>query len=35
MAELLSKREELLQFIPDLQCHKCKNVPGPNGNQNT
>ena len=34
MAGFLSKREELLQFIPDLQCHKCKNVPGPNGNQN-
>ena len=33
MAGFLSKHEELLQFIPDLQCHDCKNVPGPNGNQ--
>ena len=33
MAGFLSKREELLQFIPYLQCYKCKNVPGPNGIQ--
>ena len=33
MAVSLSKREELLGLIPELQCHKCKNVPGPNGNQ--
>ena len=33
MAGCPSKREELLRLIPDLQCHKCKNVPGPNGNQ--
>ena len=29
MAGLLSKHEELLRLIPDLQCHNCKNVPGP------
>ena len=29
MAASLSKREELLGLIPELQCHKCKNVPGP------
>ena len=33
MAGFLSKHEELLRLTPDLQCHKCKNVPGPNGNQ--
>ena len=33
MAVFLSKCEELLKLIPDLQCRKCKNVPGPNGNQ--
>ena len=33
MAGLISKHEELLRFISDLQCHKCKNVPGPNGKQ--
>ena len=33
MAVFLSKCEELLRLIPDLQCHKCKNVPGPNGTQ--
>ena len=33
MAGFLSKREELLQLIPYLQCHKCRNVPGPNGIQ--
>ena len=27
------KCKELLRFIPDLQCHKCKDVPGPNGNE--
>ena len=29
MAGLLSKHDELLRLIPDLQCHNCKNVPGP------
>ena len=29
MAVFLSKCEELLKLIPELQCHKCKNVPGP------
>ena len=33
MAVFLSKCDELLKLIPDLQCHKCKNVPGPNGNK--
>ena len=34
MAGCLSKREELLLgLIPNLQCHECKDVPGPNGNQ--
>ena len=33
MAVFILKCEELLRLIPDLQCHKCKNVPGPNGNQ--
>ena len=33
MAGSISKQDELLRFIPDLQCYKCKNVPGPNGNQ--
>ena len=33
MAVFLSKCEELLKLIPDLQCYKCKNVPGPNGTQ--
>ena len=26
-----AKCQELLRFIPDLQCHKCKDVPGPSG----
>ena len=29
MAGFLSKHDELLRLIPDLQCHDCKNVPGP------
>ena len=29
MAVFLSKCEELLKLIPELQCHNCKNVPGP------
>jgi len=29
----LSKSKELLRLIPDLQCHDCKSVPGPNENQ--
>ena len=33
MAGLLSKNKELLRLIPDLQCHDCKSVPGPNENQ--
>ena len=33
MAGCLSKREELLGLIPELLCHECKDVPGPNGNQ--
>ena len=33
MAGYLSKVEELIRLIPELQCHACKNVPGPNGNQ--
>ena len=33
MAGCLSKCEELLGLIPELQCHECKDVPGPNGNQ--
>ena len=31
MANYQAKCQELLRFIPDLQCHKCKDVPGPNG----
>ena len=33
MAGFLSKQEELLKIIPEVQCHKCKNVPGPSGNE--
>ena len=33
MAGYLSKSKELLRLIPDLQCHDCKSVPGPNENQ--
>ena len=33
MSVSFSKHEELLRLISDLQCHKCKNVPGPNGSQ--
>jgi hypothetical protein len=33
MAGSLSKREELLGLISELQCHECKDVPGPSGNQ--
>ena len=33
MAGLLSKHEELLRLIPDLQCHICKNIPRPNWKQ--
>ena len=28
MAVYRAKIEELLRLIPDLQCHKCKDVPG-------
>ena len=30
MANYRAKCQELLRFIPDLQCHKCQDVPGPN-----
>ena len=30
---LKSKCDELLKYLPDLQCRKCKNVPGPEGEQ--
>jgi len=33
MAEYLSKCDQLLKLLPHLQCHKCKDVPGPNDNQ--
>ena len=33
MANYLAKCQELLRFIPELQCHNCKDVPGPNGNE--
>ena len=33
MAGFLSKSQELLRLIPDLQCHGCKSVPGPKDNQ--
>jgi len=33
MAGCLSKSQELLRLIPDLLCHHCKSVPGPNENQ--
>ena len=33
MSGLHSKSKELLRLIPDLQCHDCKSVPGPNENQ--
>ena len=32
MAVFLSKCEAFLTLIPDLQCHFCQNVPGPNNN---
>ena len=32
-ANYLAKCQELLRFIPDLQCHKCKDLPGPNENE--
>ena len=32
MADYRTKCQELLRFIPDLQCHKCQDVPGPKGN---
>ena len=28
MAVYRAKIQELLRLIPDLQCHKCKDVPG-------
>jgi len=31
MTNLESKRLELLKILPELQCHECKDVPGPNG----
>ena len=30
---IMTKCEELLGLISELQCHECKDVPGPNGNQ--
>ena len=33
MAGSLSKLEELLGLIPELLCHNCKSVPGPNEKQ--
>ena len=33
MAVFRSKCEALLKIIPDLQCRKCKDVPGPRNNQ--
>ena len=30
MAEFLSKCDQLLKLLPEMQCHKCKAVPGPN-----
>jgi len=30
---LKSKCDELLKYLPDLQCRKCKNIPGPDGDQ--
>ena len=33
MTNYRAKCQELLRFIPDLQCHKCKDVPGPNENE--
>ena len=33
MANYRAKCKELLRFIPDLQCHKCQDVPGPNRNE--
>ena len=34
MANFRAKSAELLRFMPDLQCHECKDVPGPNENEN-
>ena len=31
MAEFETKSKELLKILPDLQCHECKDVPGPSG----
>ena len=33
MAVFLSKCKQLRKLIPELQCHKCSNVPGPNWKQ--
>ena len=33
MTEVLSKRDELLKLLPELQCRECKDVPGPKENQ--
>ena len=33
MAVFLSKCKQLQKLIPELQCHKCSNVPGPNWKQ--
>ena len=29
MADFQSKSEHLLKILPNLQCHDCKDVPGP------
>ena len=31
MAEFHIKSKQLLKFFPELQCHKCKDIPGPYG----
>ena len=33
MANYRAKCQELLRFMTDLQCYKCKDVPGPNENE--
>ena len=33
MAVFLSKCKQLQKLMPELQCHMCSNVPGPNGKQ--
>ena len=33
MAVFLTKCKQLQKLMPELQCHKCSHVPGPNGKQ--